>query len=193
MRINVKSIYNKVFTRAKNKILKTMNNKVLRVFTLEKNKLIENIVNHQVSKEIKSGPFGSPSSGAVSGGGNLFSFLGFNEGSDPITELESFLQERIQIKLASTLFKNGKAKVSILVPSKKDFNLNLSLSWDSGRSWPHAIEEGLSNLGYFLSISGGRSSGGIQVNSQVKNVQFSHQPYISKEIENFKERMHLIK
>ena len=60
-----------------------------------KQKLIQNFISHPVSSEISSGPNSSNISGTLGGYGNLFSFIGFNSGDDPVNKWVSFLKKLI--------------------------------------------------------------------------------------------------
>jgi hypothetical protein len=56
-------------------------------FNKIKNELIQEFLNHPVTQEIKAGPNTTNISGTLNGKGNLFSFIGFYEGDDPIQDI----------------------------------------------------------------------------------------------------------
>ena len=53
---------------------------------------LREFLNHPVSKEISEGPEGANISGTLGGYGNLFSFIGFEEGRKPISEIEDVME-----------------------------------------------------------------------------------------------------
>ena len=63
----------------------------------EKFNLIQNFANHPVSTEIAAGPNAGNSSGTLGGYGNLFSFIGFSAGQDPVKDWINLLQNKIKI------------------------------------------------------------------------------------------------
>jgi hypothetical protein len=64
--------------------------------------MIEEFQNHPVTREISAGENASNSSGLLGGYGNLFSFIGFDQGSDPIGSLDSIFKRKIDFILKRT-------------------------------------------------------------------------------------------
>ena len=73
--------------KAKDKAFEKAEKKV----QVEKSRVIDAFDNHEVTKEIAAGPKASNTSGTLGGYGNLFSFIGFDAGSDPITPVKEVL------------------------------------------------------------------------------------------------------
>ena len=150
--------------------------------------LIKDFFNHSVTKEIKAGPNASNSSGSLGGYGNLFSFIGFDKGSDPTAGIEQILKQKLVITVRA--ISSGKFRISIANPPSKDELFSVSqIPWASGSSWADGIEKGISNLGSFLYRGGGlgqsRSGTGIQVLRNLRSTNFQTQPYISKLVDKF--------
>jgi len=150
--------------------------------------LIKDFFNHSVTKEIKAGPNASNSSGSLGGYGNLFSFIGFNKGSDPTAGIEKILKQKLVVTVRA--ISSGRFKISIANPPSQDELFSVSqLPWASGSSWAEGIEKGISNLGSFLYRSKGvgnsRAGTGIQVLKNLRSTSFQTQPYISKLVDKF--------
>lgn len=154
-----------------------------------KNQMMVDFRNHPVTIEIKGGIASSNISGTLEGGsGNLFSFIGFDKGSDPIQPIEELLQ--------STTFKvEGLFKkriiFSVSMPSAKDIFEATPMPWANGRSWTKGIETGISGLGYYLLVDNGSSRSGIGIQSprqvRKKGSRFKNVKYISNLINMYAE------
>lgn len=168
------------------------------VFQEEKNQFLENFYSHPVSEEIKEGPLAPNISQTLDGNyGNLFSFIGFAEGSDPIGDLARLLKEGIYLdpKLyALEDWENGvifKYKVNVLAVS--DIEAETPLPWEPGKSWVRGIERGISGLGHYLYRERGtrsRSGTGIQVEGNYRPyVRFNNTRYLSDLLNKFKKKL----
>ena len=97
--------------KAKDKALEKAEKKVGE----EKSILIQEFNNHEVTKEIAAGPKASNTSGTLGGYGNLFSFIGFEANSDPITPVKEILNETdftISATVGGSIFALGNATIS---------------------------------------------------------------------------------
>ena len=163
-------------------------------FDSAKKSMINEFVEHDVTKEIAAGPHADPDSGVVSGG-NLFSYIGFYEGSDPVAEVVNTLEEETRIapnpslKMTGNLLNFG---FSIHVPTRNQLTQSRLMPWVN-RSWLYGIEEGISGVGNYLffyyppsDIS--RSSTAIQDKRELKRVTFRPRRYISDILGNFKKK-----
>ena len=72
---------------------------VLKEFEVLKNNMIQEFEMHPVTIEIDAGPNASNTSGTLGGYGNLFSFIGFEQGTDPLAKVRSALEKTIVTKL----------------------------------------------------------------------------------------------
>jgi hypothetical protein len=151
-----------------------------------KNQMISEFLSHPVTQEIKAGPNASNTSGTLGGGsGNLFSFIGFDSGSDPTDSIEKLL-----LSTAFTFSKLGKNSVnfSIYIPSAQEIFSITPMPWATGRSWAKGIETGISGLGYYLlkNTDSSRSGLGIQSPRKVrKKSKFKNTQYISALIKKY--------
>lgn len=137
-------------------------------FEFEKIKIqmIAEFLAHPVSQEISNGPLAKNTSGTLGGYGNLFSFIGFDNGERPIDDVVELL-ERTTISFSQ----RGILTATIIMPSPKQIfeATPLPSRWAEGRSWTKGIESGISGLGYYLHIYGyGASEAGIQAKEKVK-------------------------
>lgn len=151
---------------------------------IAKNDLIQDFSSHPVSKEISGGPSSSNISGTLGGYGNLFSFIGFSAGSNPVDLWVSFLRSKIQIKNKNPKVKSGGGDdisfgFDINGVSDTDLIMAGQMPWELGRSWIRAIEQGISGFSFYISKKMGRSGGGIQSKNSVRSGQYQRTSYWS--------------
>lgn len=174
----LKTARNKVLKDVQESILKTAKREVVR----SNRELLKRFLQDEITKEIAAGPMSENTSGTLGGKGNLFSFLGFQEGSDQISELAEFLTNSIKIERISISKTNFSVRVSISVPTIEDIEGFTELPWIS-KSWVKAIEEGMSGLAQFLFSEEGfktsRSSTGIQAVKSVSGASMQSQNYLT--------------
>ena len=154
------------------------------------NQLIKEFEDHPVTQEIDQGASANNISGTLGGRGNLFSFIGFEQQSDPTAVIKERLSRPIKSKVQKALF--GRFKVEIDAPTKKELEERTPIPWNSGRSWLDGIEKGISGLGqYFFRSSGvkSRSGKGIQISGAKQGGKFSNTSYISKMLKDFLSRL----
>jgi len=151
--------------------------------------LIKDFHNHAITREIKSGPTSSNSSGTLGGYGNLFSFIGFERGDNPTEVIEQILSDKLVVRVRA--ISRGRFRISILnAPSKEGIYSATPIPWANGSSWSEGMEKGISNLGSFLYRGGGagsssRSGAGLQIKKTLRTTNFKTQPYVSNLISNF--------
>jgi hypothetical protein len=155
-----------------------------RAFQSEKNKMIAEFLSHPITVEIQGGPSSGNFSGTLDGKGNLFSFIGFDAGSDPINPiLEILYSTDIRfVKITAV----GIESV-ITMPTADEIFAATPMPWADGRSWAHGIESGISGLGWYIYKRGlGRSGGGIQTPDQLTgSIRFKNTKYISDLINRY--------
>ena len=149
--------------------------------------------NHPVTLEIKSGPRASNISRTLSGVGNLFTYLGFNEGSDPIKPLRELLKT-YEIKYHP---QRQSIRVNIDVPSKEKVFAETPLPWATGRSWARGIERGISGLGQYLvksdKIRESKSGHAIQISKgKIRGGRFSNTQYMSALLNDYYKKIQKI-
>jgi len=157
-----------------------------------KQELIQEFNESEVTQEIEAGPDVSDSKVLPGGYGNLFSFLGFREGREPIPPLREEL-EKISVNRKPEIT-SRKWIFKIRAPSEDDIERVTPMDWESGRSWVNAVTKGLSGFSYFLnklSKAIGRSGGGIQTKTPVRSGGqfFRGTPYIIGMLGRFKRKI----
>ena len=149
--------------------------------------LIRDFHSHSITQEVKSGPSASNSSGTLGGYGNLFSFIGFNEGNNPTAPIEDILNKRLNIKVRAA--GAGRFKITISnPPSVQSIFAVTPIPWASASSWAEGMEKGISNLGSFLYRESGtrsRSGTGLQVKNNLRASSLKTGSYISGLINKF--------
>lgn len=154
--------------------------------------LVRNFEAHPVTQEIEDGPYASNISGTLSGEGNLFSFIGFYEGSDPIEVIREILYEPADITVLRRV-RNNSFLVNISGVDKEDIFAETPLPWATQISWAESIERGLSGFGQYLYKEEGlrrsRSTTGLQIKGRIRSGSFKNTKYISELINNFRKSL----
>jgi hypothetical protein len=152
--------------------------------------LIIEYENHPVTQEIDGGPSASNISGTLGGRGNLFSFIGFNRGTNPTAVVKTRLARPIKSKVLKAGF--GRFTVQLDAPTKKELEESTPIPWSIGRSWLDGVEKGISGLGRYMfksaNVRSSRSGRAIQV-TKSKGGRFRNTPYVSKMLNNFYRRL----
>ena len=160
-------------------------NSFQKAFQKKKNEMIVEFLNHPVSVELKSGISASNISGTLGGVTNLFSFIGFNCGDDPIDPIVEILQKTI---FQMTSFSGNKINYVVELPVKEEIFANTPLPYISGRSWAKGIETGISGIGYYLKKQSNVSRSGLGIQSKKlirKGVKFKNTKYISSLLKKY--------
>jgi len=155
------------------------NKLLIKEFEEMKKEMVKDFLSLPVTREISAGPTASNISRTLQGYGNLFTFIGFDFGSNPIAPIVQLL-EKTKIEIFNPN-PRGTIKVRIEMPSNKDIFAITPLPWATGISWAQSIEQGLSGLGWYMKkkSDSSRSTEGIQINNKIRNVKFSNTKYIS--------------
>jgi hypothetical protein len=185
--INTKRIRKEIFNN------RTVKRKVLEIVQAEvaKEKALfqQNFESHPVTQEIEGGENASNVSGTLGGYGNLFSFIGFNQGSNPTAPVKFLIQS---ISLSKNVrVSNAGFQIKINIPSKEQFGDVSKMPWEGGRSWLLDMERGISGLGAFLygRFLGSRSGGGIQSKYNFSKKRFRNVKYFSEMYSKFIRRI----
>lgn len=151
----------------------------------QKNLFITKFDLHPVTKEIEGGEGASNISGTLGGYGNLFSFLGFLNGQNPIASVRSLLRS-IKLNRQITISRNY-FRFKVEVPTKDDFSSVSRLPWELGRSWLFDVEKIISGLGSYLygNFKQSRSGSGIQSNYNYSNRTFRPTKYFGEMYKEF--------
>jgi hypothetical protein len=165
-------------------------------FEIEKRSLMEKFSSHPVTKEIENAsqnPNTPNISNTLGGYGNLFGFLGFHQGSDPITQVREVLDEKTKLQSIKIRSSDEKIYITISVPEPSDFDSAAALEWDT-RNWVEGIEKGISGFQNFMAVQRGRSLQGIQIKGKVKPFvggfgTFKSVKYMSALVKDFVENL----
>jgi hypothetical protein len=167
--------------------------KVNAAFRRKKEQLIRAFDEHPVTKEIKAGPDASNLSGTIVGGyGNLFTFIGFNTGADPTSEVRAALSygTRLIRRPRKRPTKRGMIySYDIVYNSTNDLRGISPMPWEPG-SWIEKVERGISGLGYYIyhthTVSNSRSGKGSQSKNKLRGGVYKRVSYMSAILKTFK-------
>lgn len=205
--INEISIRAKIISAAKKKqfigIAKTNANTR---FIFAEQKLLEDFDNHVVTKELNPENANQEGSELIDHG-NLFSFIGFPEGSHPAQDLRDYLKENIEMSEQPKITDNGRNTIyysfKVSAPSMTQINNEEEFAtpdnWRS-TSWIDIIENGVSNAVYYIFAGGednadkfrevgSRSGWGLQSKrKRSEGGSFTPKKYISELLADFRKR-----
>jgi hypothetical protein len=186
-KINKKLLKKEIFNNRN--VKKAVRDIVQKKFEQEKNSFVKDFESHPVTQELDGGENASNISGTLGGYGNLFSFLGFNNGSNPTAPVKSLIQ-KIVLNRNLQVSQNG-FKIKVAIPSKNEFAAVSRMPWESGRSWLLDIERGISGLGAYLygRFTNSRSGRGIQVKYNYESRSFQNIKYFSEMYRKFIKRL----
>ncbi len=158
---------------------RALNNKVQKA---QKN-FLDNFEKHPVTMEISAGVSATNISGTLGGIGNLFSYIGFSAGSQPLTILRALLAQ-YEIRYHHT---RRQTTINITVPVAAAIFKATPLPWAPGRSWAKGIETGISGLGRYLqgASSASRSGGGIQTSKRLRGGKFNNTSYLTSLLKEY--------
>ena len=160
-----------------------------------KRRMIAEFLENPITMEIMAGPSSPNLSGSLDGVTNLFAFIGFDQGEDPIAPILARLEEtHIQFsKLITASSSKMGMEFKITLPTAEEIFAITPLPWASGRSWAQGIERGLSGLGYLLRKNEGRSGAAIQSRVKVRGGKFKNTAYISAFINKYRKKFQELK
>lgn len=180
--------------------------------------LMNEFEKHDVTVDLEGGPLGkshlvnvgdiadrkgSKNNTGAARGGNLYSLLGFTDGTEPIEELREILQDEVVLDDAVSVSGNG-AKIQIqkrvLIPTLADIKTRTTNPVWTDRSWVDLVERGIPWFQSYLFKStgfGDRSESGTGIeaknlNGSLKRVRSEIMPavpYLSKMLAEFKQKI----
>ena len=141
-------------------------------FKMVLNQLISDFESHPLTQELKGGPGSGNKTGTLREG-NVFGFIGFDAGYDPVQPIEERLKMTdIIIRKRSSSPKGFVATYSVNIPTLSELYSMTPLPWANGASWLQQIEgAGISGLGQYMHIESKFSRSGAGV--QLKNLSSS--------------------
>lgn len=154
-----------------------------------KKEMIQEFLSDPVTIEISSGSSSANISGTLGGNSNLFAFIGFGLGEDPIQPILDILELTTYKETGDSKKGIGK-EYYVTLPSADQIFAVTPMPWAAGRSWAKGIETGISGLGYLLnkSTASSRSGVAIQVSNRVRKGGFKNVPYISALIKKYEKK-----
>ena len=165
-----------------------------RKFKRIKAEMIKEFLSHPVTQEIMEGPSAPNISGTLGGVSNLFAFIGFDAGNQPVAPILERLEAVNIIYNKEYKEKGIGVSFNVFLPTAEDIFAITPLPWATGRSWAEGIERGISGLGYLVKKSGGRSGAAVQSRvNKVRGGGFQNTPYISSFIKRYKKRFEELK
>jgi hypothetical protein len=150
-------------------------------------KLMNDFESHPVTRELRSGA-SSPNYSQTLSEGNLFGFIGFTLGEDPISDIERMLEN------TDIFIKNKKMgqfgfiwTYIVTSPSMSDLYRSTPMPWANGSSWLRELEgRGIPNIGQYMykrsSVS--RSGAGVQNKNRPEGGRVKI-PYIKELLKKF--------
>jgi hypothetical protein len=162
-----------------------------------KSQLIDEFENHPVTQELEAGPEAQNTSGLLGGYGNLFSFIGFNQGENPVNAVKNALSKIRALRggIRTSRSSKGVAEAQVRINVKEIANISekTPMPWEAGRSWLFAIERGISGFGQYLygKFNSSRSGSGVQASRSIRSGAFVRTSYFSKMYSNFLKRIGL--
>lgn len=188
-----KKLLKEITSGGNEKTFKTKLNKFIspRIKKAQK-KLIQDFSQHPVTKEIEAGPKSTNSSGLLGGYGNLFSFIGFDEGTKPTEIVKIILNKPVKFKIVKK-GRAGQFSLEIKDFSKENVFEASPIPWMLNKSWVQGIETGISGLGQFLYKPNGskysRSSTAIQSTSKIRSGAMTRTSYLSEMFNKFRKQI----
>lgn len=185
-RIN-KSILKEEISRAQSKSLEKEAGVIAdKILEEKKREYIFNIKEHPVSKEISDGIDSPNISNTLKGEGNLYTFIGFDNGDKPIEDLIDVIEKNTKIKQVSS--RDGVFNFQVYSPSIDELTSYTPMPFEGGNSWLKGIEKGISgfsNYLYGLLFPTSRSGRAIQSKNKIRRTSYKPTKYFSSLYKNF--------
>lgn len=183
-RINLEVVRKSVERTSINSLKPLATNNATRRFEAIKNRAFDVFDEHPVTQELEAGPEATSTLLPV---GNLFSFIGFNAGDNPVQTLRAYLYQSILLNRVPSVSKPGRNRIvfsyRINIPTQKSIEAETPMpEWSSG-SWVSKIEKGISGLERYIFgsfFSGSRSTTGLQVPKKIRGGSFKGVKYVSE-------------
>lgn len=156
-----------------------------------KQEMLNDFENHPITKEIDSGPEAANISNTLGGDGNLFSYIGFNEGDNPIEAVRDILNDSVRVDQRAKITADSKGlKINFPIsgPILNEIESQTPLPFEGGRSWVRGVEKGISGFSNYIFkkfIKGSRSGTGVQTESEIRTGSFKPTTYMSAILKKF--------
>ena len=202
LKINHESIRRKIEGAAANSsvIRRLAYQKAYGIFRNAKRMMLKEFDRHNVTQEILAGPTALNISGTLGGYGNLFSFIGFDSGSEPIEALQRTLEMGTYMR--QTVYRNKAWYFQVTLPTNEAVSKASQMPWEHGNSWAFAVEKEISGLSHYMYRRKGigstsKSGTGLQIGVDGETEHYDYQTdpvftsvlYITEILRNFRERI----
>jgi hypothetical protein len=144
-----------------------------------------------ISQEIAAGENAGNISNTLNGKGNLFSFIGFNQGEKPVQGVSNQLRNEIRLYKTAARIKRFTSTINFhftfTAPTMKDIDsANPMPSWD-GRGWVSAIRRGIGGFWSYIywrtfPPEKSRSTTGLQADNILRDEYYEPPDYYLPEM-----------
>ena len=133
-------VQNALKRQAPKALRRDLEKEVRKEFKKIKDEMLKEFLTDSVTLEILEGAGATNISGTLGGVSNLFAFIGFDSGEQPITPILQLL-EGTQITYKQEIRKREiGVEFDVSLPTAQDIFAVTPLPWASGRSWSEGIE-----------------------------------------------------
>jgi hypothetical protein len=162
-------------------------------FEVYKDQTLKEFREHTVTKELLQNP--NLEGSELVDHGNLVSFIGLEDGSLEVGQMQLFLEENIAMD-KTPIINSDKSKVyynfPVYLPNKQEMDESFPSPWSS-RGIISLIEKGIGNAAHYifrsLGLPDSRSGFGLQIKSErKKGGSFKTMDWISGILDNFKKK-----
>ena len=141
-------------------------------FEKKKNGVISEFQQSPVTREILGGANSSNVSMTLGGYGNLYSYIGFYSGENPLDTIHDYLKNfKFYGRMTKKSSRGTQMFVSFVVKwyDIKEIEALSPMPWESGNSWVRGIEMGISGFSYYMhgNFANTRSGKGRQSKNKV--------------------------
>ena len=156
-----------------------------------KQEMINDFEDHPITKEIDAGPEAANISNTLAGAGNLFSYIGFEDGDSPTEIVRDILKNSTKVENKPTITSTGKnLKITFPIsgPTINEIESVTPMPFEGGRSWVRGVEKGISGFSHYIYkkyLKGSRSGTGLQSESEIRTGAFKPTSYLSTILKKF--------
>lgn len=147
--VNIRILRSELASQAKGKIAPRAERAIQRRFDTFKRGLLRDFDNDKVTQELEEGPTASSKFVKTANGGNLFSLIGFDEGTDPVQPLRDHLEANIildtdsKIVVKPNVIKIDKrVEIPTLAEMEEVAETQTPIAW-AGTSWLRMLHRGI--------------------------------------------------
>ncbi len=165
-------------------------------FDLAKSQLLQEFDTHPITIEILEGVEAENLSGTLGGVGNLYTFIGFPNGSTPIQAVREILE--VSLLLENPTVDNSQLGFDYNFPvylPTEELIAATPMPFETGNSWLVGIENGIAGFSNFIyrASNASRSGKGIEVKGLVNAGTFQPTPYLLNMLSKFTERINNVR